>query len=203
MSILQHILEFDKSVFFFINNRLANPFFDFIMPYLRHANTWIPLYLFLLIFIPWKHKKNGWFWVLLAIITGACTDIVSSHIIKQNIWRIRPCGDPGLAGHVHFLLKYCPHSSSFTSSHAANHFGFATFLFLTLRKYYGRVVWLIFLWATIVCFAQIYVGVHYPIDIICGALVGSLIGLILARIFNNFWGISANMNRSTLRNRGS
>lgn len=189
MSLLGHILEFDRSVFFFINNRLANPFFDAVMPSVRNANTWIPFYLFLLIVIPYKHKKNGWFWVLLAILTGACTDIISSHIIKQQIWRIRPCGDADLAGQVRFLLKYCPHSSSFTSSHAANHFGMASFLFFTLRQFYGRITWLIFLWAFIICFAQIYVGVHYPLDILGGAIVGLLTGLALSFVFNKYWAI--------------
>ncbi len=190
MTFFEQILEWDKSAFFFINNKLSNPFFDFLMPYIRDAKNWIPFYILLLIFLPLKHKTKGWFWVLFAILTGVCTDIISSHIIKQNIWRVRPCGDLSIAEHVRFLVAYCPQSSSFTSSHAANHFGLATFLFFTLRKYYGRVIWLILLWAFLICFAQIYVGVHYPGDIIGGSLVGVLSGLLMSKIFNRYWYIS-------------
>jgi membrane-associated phospholipid phosphatase len=186
MAFFEKVLQLDRDLFFLINNKWSNPFFNLILPYARNANTWIPLYLFLLIFITVKHKKSGWFWVLLAIVTAATTDLVSSRLIKDNIFRLRPCRDVLLASHIHFLVNYCPQSSSFTSSHAANHFGFATFFYITLRNYYGKVVWFIFLWAFIVCYAQIYVGVHYPLDIIGGAIVGSIIGYFYSQIFNKY-----------------
>lgn len=186
MSFFERVLQLDRDLFFLINSGSSNSFFDLILPYIRNANTWIPFYLFLLIFIPLKHKKKGLFWVLLIAATGAVTDPVSSRLIKENIFRLRPCGDISLAGQVHFLLQYCPQSSSFTSSHAANHFGFATFFYFTLRTYYGNRVWLIFLWAFIICYAQIYVGVHYPLDIIGGAVAGSIIGYFFSRIFNKY-----------------
>lgn len=190
MTFFEQLLELDKSAFFFINNKLSNPFFDFLMPLLRDAKNWIPFYIFLLIFLPLKHKTKGWFWVLFALLTGACTDLISSHIIKQNIWRVRPCGDLSIAEHVRFIIAYCPQSSSFTSSHAANHFGIASFIFFTLHKFYGGKIWFIFLWAFLICFAQVYVGVHYPGDIIGGTIVGLLIGFLLSKIYNRYWEIS-------------
>ena len=186
MTFLEKVLQLDRDLFFLINTKWSNRLFDLILPYTREANVWIPFYLFLLILMPLKHRKRGWFWILLAIVTGACTDQVSSRLIKDHIFRIRPCGDKSLAGHIHFLVQYCPQSSSFTSSHAANHFGFATFLFITLRNYYGKGVWLIFLWAFIICYAQVYVGVHYPLDVLGGAIVGVCIGYITAWIFNKY-----------------
>jgi len=186
MAFLEKVLQLDRDLFFLINVKWTNRPFDVILPYMREANTWIPFYLFLLIFMSVKHKKAGWFWILLAIVTVAITDPVSSRLIKDHIFRARPCRDMSLAGHIHFLAGYCPQSSSFTSSHAANHFGFATFLYITLRPYYGKVVGLIFLWAFMICYAQVYVGVHFPLDIIGGAIVGTIIGYLVAQIFNKY-----------------
>jgi undecaprenyl-diphosphatase len=124
--------------------------------------------------------------VLAAVVTGAFTDLVSSRLIKENVFRLRPCQDKSLADHIHVLVQYCPHSSSFTSSHAANHFGFAAFFYFTLKNYYGKWTALIFLWAFIICYAQVYVGVHYPIDVLCGALVGTVIGCLVSRLFNKY-----------------
>src|SRR5256885_716915 len=101
MAFFERILELDRDLFFVINGKWSNSFFDLVLPYTRNANTWIPLYLFLLIFIPVKHKLRGVFWVLLAIVTGACTDLVSSRLIKENIFRLRPCQDQSLADRIH------------------------------------------------------------------------------------------------------
>lgn len=189
MSFFEKILQLDRSLFFIINDRWSNSFFDLVLPYTRNSLTWVPLYLFLILFISVTYKKKGFFWILLAIATAASTDLVSSRLIKETIFRLRPCADVSLAGHMHFLLQYCPQSSSFTSSHAANHFGFAVFLYCTLRKYYSKWIMLIFVWAFIICYAQVYVGVHYPLDILGGAVAGSIIGYIFARIFNQYIGL--------------
>jgi undecaprenyl-diphosphatase len=83
---------------------------------------------------------------------------------------------------MRFLANYCPSSSSFTSSHACNHFAMAFFIYRTLRQ--TSPWWsLVFVWAFMISYAQVYVGVHYPLDVICGAVVGSLIGLTTSRLF--------------------
>ncbi len=184
MTILEKLLELDKKLFILINNDLTSDFLNTVLPFTRNAIFWIPLYFFLLIFILINFKKSGLFWILAAIATAAATDIVSSHIIKENIMRLRPCQDPAMANQVNFLLNYCPQSSSFTSSHATSHFGFAAFVFFTLRRFFGKWLSFFFLWAGIISYAQIYVGVHYPLDIFCGAIIGSTIGFIAAKIFN-------------------
>jgi membrane-associated phospholipid phosphatase len=187
MTFWEKILQLDRDLFFVINTKWSNPFFDWLLPYTRNANTWIPLYVFLLLFIPIRHKKRGLFWVLFAIVTGAITDLVSSRLIKENFFRLRPCQDPSMKDHIHVLVSYCPQSSSFTSSHAANHFGFAVFFYFTLKEYYGNWTALIFLWAFIICYAQAYVGVHYPIDLLAGAVAGGVIGYISSWVFNKFF----------------
>jgi membrane-associated phospholipid phosphatase len=185
--ILDKLLELDKKLFLIINNDLTSDFLNTVLPFTRNSIFWIPLYLFILIFVLTNFKKTGLFWVLLAVATAAATDIVSSHIIKENIMRLRPCQNPLMINRINFLLNYCPQSSSFTSSHATSHFGFAAFLFFTLRRFSGKWLFIIFLWAAVISYAQVYVGVHYPLDIFCGALVGTSIGFLMAKLFNRYF----------------
>jgi membrane-associated phospholipid phosphatase len=186
---------FDRKLFFFVNNNLANSFFDAVMPFLRESNIWIPLYLFMLVFAAVNFGKRGWLWMIFVICTVALCDLVSSHLIKEFIFRVRPCQNPALASRIRVLVNYCPHSSSFTSSHATNHFGLAMFFVITLRKYTSAWVNLFFAWAVIICFAQVYVGVHYPIDVVSGALLGCGIGYIIAVFFNNYAGLISLQNK--------
>lgn len=184
---MKALLDLDRYLFEFFNSRLSNPFFDSIMPVVRNADTWLPLYLFLLVLIIVNFKKSGWI-ILFAVLTVILTDALSSHLIKNLIFRIRPCGDPSMIGHVRFLVIYCPQSSSFTSSHATNHFGFATIMAGCLYPYLKRWVYVGFFWAALISFAQIYVGVHYPIDVLAGTIVGILSGWLMAKLFKKIVG---------------
>ena len=100
--------------------------------------------------------------------------------------RLRPCRNPLLSDRVRVLVIYCPMSSGFTSSHATTHFGVATFVYSTLKKYGSGWVSMFFVWAAIICYAQVYVGVHFPIDVFCGSLVGCLLGSIIGKLFNRY-----------------
>lgn len=185
ISVLEEILRWDRELFNKVNGQWTNSFFDFLLPYTRNAIIWAPLYLFFIVFAILNFRRSGFYWVLLAVLTVASSDIISSWGIKELIFRIRPCRDPELAGHVRFLVEYCPKSSSFTSSHAVNHFAMAMFIFLTLKNVFGKWLRLIFLWAFIISYAQVYVGVHYPFDVLCGIFVGLFIGYCWAKIFNH------------------
>ncbi|MCO5286323.1 MAG: phosphatase PAP2 family protein [Chitinophagaceae bacterium] len=112
------------------------------------------------------------------------SDFTSSSVIKEAFFRLRPCRDPEMAGQVRFIVKYCPVSSSFVSSHAVNHFAISTFIFATFRKPLSNWWALILLWAALVCYAQVYVGVHYPVDVLAGGLFGVFLGGLTATIFN-------------------
>lgn len=172
------IVHIDHQIFFFINRQLANHFFDIIMPVIRNKLSWIPLYLLIFTFIVWKHPASWWKMLLAILFTIALTDGISSHIIKPLFHRIRPCHAAGIAGHARLLLSHCSGGYSFTSSHAANHFGLALIFSLLLAKH-SRWIWPAFLfWATLISFAQIYVGVHYPADVAGGAITGIACGFI-------------------------
>jgi membrane-associated phospholipid phosphatase len=175
---MQSILQFDRAFFQLINGQWQNAFFNWLMPWLRNSNLWVPLYLFVLLFVVINYKKNaGWF-ILFAILTAILADFISSTLIKPNFFRLRPCNEPSLASSINVLVGYRPQSSSFTSSHAVNHFALATYLYLALKKQLGQKMLWWFVWAFSIVYAQVYVGVHYPLDVICGAFIGILIGYL-------------------------
>lgn len=184
---MQTLLGWDHALFRLINYEWHNSFFDAIMPYVRIAEFWIPLYFFLLLFASINFRASGWWWILFAAVTAIITNYISSNLIKDNIIRLRPCNDPAIADWVRvYMVGYRPQSSSFTSSHAANHFGLAMFFYITLKNIFGKWPMLFFVWAALISYAQMYVGVHYPIDILGGTIVGLTIGFITGRLFNKY-----------------
>lgn len=187
---MQQLLSYDRDLFRLINSHWNNTFFDWLMPWLRNANVWFPLYIFLLVLVLVNFKKTGWIWLLFATGTVICTDFVSSKLIKETIWRTRPCNDPDLATWIRVLVGYRPQNSSFTSSHAANHFGMAMFFYTTLSQKFRHWPRFFFLWAFAISYAQVYVGVHYPLDIFCGTLVGVGIGYLTGRSFNKKYALN-------------
>lgn len=189
LHMMNQLLTYDQHLFKIINQQWSNVFFDWLMPWLRNSEMWYPLYLFLILFVLINFKQTGWWWLLFAISTIVLCDFVSSKIIKENIIRLRPCNEPGIASWVHILVGYRPQSSSFTSSHATNHFGMAMFFYLTLKERFDKWPVIFFFWAFSISFAQVYVGVHYPLDIICGGIIGILIGYLSGKSFNRNYGL--------------
>ncbi len=188
LSFLQHLLHFDYWLFHKINQQWTNGLLDTFLPLVREGEIWAPFYLFLLFYATLNFGKRGWWWSGAVIMTAIISDLVSSGYIKNTIIRLRPCHEPLMADTVRLLVPYCPGSSSFTSSHACNHFALATFIFLTLKNV-SKWWRLIFLWAAIICYAQVYVGVHYPLDILGGTIVGCFIGYIMSIFFNKQIGL--------------
>lgn len=174
---LEHLLHIDKQWFLEVVMCLRNPQMDNIMPLLRDKYTWIPLYAILLVLII---RKFGYktIWVLLfAGLTVLLADRISAGIIKPLAQRLRPCNDPCISD-LFEPLVHCGNGFSFVSSHATNHFALALFfisLFLTRSNRFS-LTGLFISWALLISFAQVYVGVHYPLDVIAGAVLGTIIG---------------------------
>jgi membrane-associated phospholipid phosphatase len=178
------IIGWDKDLFRIINTGWTNPVFDNVLPWLRISYVWAPLYLFILVYALTNFKKNAGWWIILAAVTAAVTDFVSSSVIKDHTHRLRPFLDPDLINMVKVRVISRPANSSFTSSHAANHFGLAAYFYYTLKDMYGKWMLLFFLWAFIICLAQVYVGVHFPLDVVCGGIIGFVFGYLFAKSFN-------------------
>jgi undecaprenyl-diphosphatase len=173
----------DQALFELINGQWTIPFFDVLMPWMRTSEHWFLFYLVLVGYIFYRWGWKAWKWLLTVAITIALTDQVSSFIFKPFIHRLRPCADPAMLTQVKLLIPACPSSFSFTSSHAANHFSLAMFVFMTLQPLFKKYTYLFFVWAGIISYAQIYVGVHYPLDILAGTLIGLIMGYTGARLY--------------------
>lgn len=179
----QWLNAWDTALFLQVNSKFTNPVFDQILPIWRNANTWVPLYLFLIVFSVVNFSRKSLFWIFGAVVTLVLTDQISSSVFKPFFERPRPCNDPILMSHVRLLIDHCSGGYSFTSSHATNHFGFAVYVFVTLRSLFNKWSSLFLIWAASVGYAQVYVGVHYPLDILCGAMIGASIGYATSQIF--------------------
>lgn len=171
----------DRELFFWINEGWSNGFLDQIMPIWRDKLTWIPLYALILVWLIWTYRKQSWPYIVLLSITVILCDFSSSSIIKPCIGRLRPCNNPELADQINILIQ-CGPGKSFTSSHATNHFGLAV-MFGLLFGAKSRWVWIMgIFWAATISLGQVYVGVHYPADIIGGATLGSILAIIVYQV---------------------
>ncbi len=185
---LSTLVHLDRTVFYFINHTLGNPFFDLIMPWLREKLVWIPLYIFLISFCLIKYKLKGLYLILLLMIAVGLSDLISAHLIKILVQRPRPCNNFSLA---RLIIKRvaCGNGFSFVSSHASNHFAIAGFLIAVFGTRYRWVIPAAFAWAFLICFAQVYVGVHYPVDVTAGAILGWCIGTLMAKA-GKYWNLN-------------
>ncbi len=170
----------DTTVFLFLNS-LHSAFLDEVMWLVSGRLTWIPLYLAMIVIIIYKQKNRSVFIIPLLLLAVVITDQISVHCFKEVFERLRPCHDPSLEGLVHIVKGRCGGKYGFVSSHAANTFGlaFLSLLILKLRWYSIMVI----AWAVIVSYSRIYLGVHYPGDILGGALLGMLTGYALYYLY--------------------
>ena len=187
---LTQLIAKDHALFSSINGKWTNPLLDSVMPWVRHSNNWIPLYVVLLSFIIYKWGKKSWKWLVLVALNVTLTDQISSHLFKPFFHRLRPCADPELMQQSRLLLDHCSGGFSFTSSLAANHFGIAVFLVVTLQPLMKNFLYLFLVWAALIAYAQVYVGVHFPLDILAGALIGIIVGYFNGKLFHKWQGNS-------------
>lgn len=181
---LDKLIKADRALFLQLNTVYTHPFLDSVFPWFREGNTWMPLYLFMIVLALVNFRQKAFAFILFAVVTIILTDQISSSLVKPFFERPRPCRDPFLMNQIRLLLNGCSGGYSFTSSHATNHFGFAVYIFLTLGNIIGKWKYAFLIWAGAIAYGQVYVGVHYPLDIFFGALLGSFIGWITAYFHN-------------------
>lgn len=184
VNLLDKLVKADQELFLLLNTEYTHPILDTIYPWFREGNTWMPLYLFIIVLALINFRQKAFAFILFAVITVVLTDQISSSLVKPFFERPRPCRDPYLMNQIRLLLNGCSGGYSFTSSHATNHFGFAIYIFLTLGNIIGKWKYAFLVWAAAIAYGQLYVGVHYPLDIIFGAILGSIIGFVTAYFHN-------------------
>ncbi len=167
------LVRLDQQLLLYLNS-LNSPFWDQVMFAISGKFIWIPLYLAIMIYLGFKYKRKFLVIILFIILGITIADQTSVHLFKNLFHRLRPCHEPALQGLVHLVNGDCGGQYGFISSHATNSFFVAMFSLLFIRKRWFTIF--IILWAAIIGYSRIYLGVHYPGDVVCGSLVGALIG---------------------------
>jgi membrane-associated phospholipid phosphatase len=175
----------DKDLFTAIHSEGAVPALDGFFKLMREAITWVPLYAFMLYWIFRFGRQYAWPFVLLTVATFAVADYTSASILKPMFARARPCHDDDLQDVIRGIIG-CGGYNSFPSSHAANHFGLAAFWYRSVYLVRTKKWHWLWAWALVIGYAQVYVGKHFPLDIVGGAVLGYGIGALMALIFERW-----------------
>lgn len=170
-----------------IQSLLRSELADFLLPILRDKYTWFPLYAVLIGWMVYRYKRMAFLLIPFAFAAVGVSDFLSSGVLKELIGRPRPCQTPELAESLRVLVRCSPHFGM-PSSHAANHFTLSSFLIfagVVQRPVFKSIWWL---WAAVIALSQVYVGVHFPADVLAGALLGVFLGRIFAHLYLNLSG---------------
>lgn len=187
---LEWLKELDRELLLYLNS-FHSPFWDPIMFWVTKTLFWLPLYLFLVYLIVRYFKQDWWIVIIGIVITILLTDRITSGFMKPFFERLRPSREPSLEGLVHLVKDsagkiYYGGKFGFASSHAANTFATAMFFWLLFRHRY-KWIWTLFIWAVVMTYTRIYLGAHYPGDILVGLLIGLGCGWIGYRVQRWIW----------------
>lgn len=167
---LQHL---DQQLFLFLNS-LHSSFWDTVMHAISGRVIWAPLYLAILLYISFRYKRKFLIIIPFIILAVTLADQVSVQLFKNIFLRLRPCHEPSLAGMVHLVNGECGGLYGFVSSHASNSFNVALLSLMLIKRRWYTIS--IITWASVIGYSRIYLGVHYPGDVVFGAMVGAFIG---------------------------
>ncbi|UII20423.1 phosphatase PAP2 family protein [Fulvivirga ligni] len=179
---IEWLIKIDEQLFFFLNG-LHQDWLDQIMFWISDKYVWFPFYAILAGFIIKKYKWRAIIWLVgLGLAIGAA-DYICSGVMKPYFARYRPSRNPDFDGMVYIINEYTGGKYGFASSHSGNAFALASFIFFLFKNEY-KWAWLFFLWAAIVAYSRIYLGVHYPGDITIGGLIGLSSGYLFHKLAN-------------------
>lgn len=181
---LEAITSIDTRIFLAINGAHTD-FLDFTLFWVSNKVIWLPFYAFLVYLLALHYKKQAWVLITLAVLLVVMSDQTSVHFFKDIIHRLRPCHNPAIMALVRLPDGHCGGEYGFVSSHAANSFGLAVYVGYFLNRKIRRFMIVLLVWAVLICYSRVYMGVHYPLDVLIGAAWGSLLAAGMVR-----WGAS-------------
>jgi undecaprenyl-diphosphatase len=167
---LQHL---DQQLLLFLNSH-NSPFWDTVMYTISGRVIWAPLYLAILLYLGFTYKRKFLIIIFFIILAVTLADQFSVQLFKNVFHRLRPCHEPSLMGMVHLVKGECGGLYGFVSSHASNSFNVALLSLMFIKRRWYTIS--IIIWASVIGYSRIYLGVHYPGDVICGAMLGAFIG---------------------------
>lgn len=182
---MSQLSTIDSDLFLFLNGLHAEGM-DRIMVLVTDMWIWLPLYALWVYWVVKQYGRRCW-WVFLAIVVVVlCSDQLASHVCKPLFHRLRPCYNVDFQDLIHLPKGMAGGRYGFVSSHAANTFAISAFLTPVLAKYHPWAAITLFMWAVVSSYSRIYIGYHYPGDILAGAVLGAMIGIIIWRLFRRF-----------------
>ena len=179
---MTELIHEDKELLLWLNG-LGDSAFDPFWLLITGKWFWIPLYVIFLYLIVKKHPIKSVVYILIFIALGIAISDQLAGIFKNGFLRLRPCHDPELVTKMRRVT--CGGQYGFYSSHASNTFFIATFLSYLLKKYFPFLPILLFSWAILVSYSRIYLGVHFPGDVVVGGIAGTTIGIVFSLLMKN------------------
>ncbi|MBQ2188817.1 MAG: phosphatase PAP2 family protein [Bacteroidales bacterium] len=191
--------NWDHQLFLFLNG-LHVGWLDPVMTFISSELGWIPFYAVLVFLVFYKYKWKGLGVLLGVAVAITFSDQIASHLFKPMVMRLRPCHDPLTKDLVYLPDGHCGGLYGFMSSHASNTFALASLIYMTMKKHYSKIGWVMFPWAAVVSYSRIYMGAHFPGDVICGAALGVLLGFGIGYLTRFVISSAAKRNREISNN---
>ena len=194
---IEEILRLDSELFLFLNN-LGSSFFDNFWIYLSYKEANILFYLLLLIFYLSinSSKLSEIFYLLVFIAIMITIADQTANLFKDTFQRLRPCYDEVLKDSIRLVKNSCGGKYGFFSAHASNSFSLAIFFGFLFKNKFRYVIYISLVYASLISYSRIYLGVHFPLDIFFGSIFGITVGFLIFRIYDNRLNFFKFLNKS-------